>query len=43
MQICCQGDNLHESSNHIFFENKENNFKMASAEIFNSQHENMLL
>ena len=38
MQIVSSGDNLHEMSNSIFWEKKEeNHFKMSSAENF-TQH-----
>ena len=34
MRIVSIGDNLHELSNEVFLENKKNNNKMSSAEIF---------
>ena len=37
MQIVSLGDNLHEKSKPIFWENLEEHFKMSSAEIF-TQH-----
>ena len=37
MQIVSSGDNLHEMSDPVFWENKKKYFNMLSAEIF-TQH-----
>ena len=38
MQIVSTGDNLHEISKPIFWENKKKYFNMSSAENFTQQH-----
>ena len=39
MQIVSLGDNLHEMPKHIFWEKRENYFKMLPAEIFTNHAE----